>query len=153
MIKTNCVSKYYILINTAYMPILKCTSKWLKPVEVRSPYSHLPLFSASVTNANTTAKNCIASTRIQIPVLIDQCSTEWNKGPGSLQPNHYQVTVSYKHLWQKHHLHFTNITMLLRIVSHALCQDWGLTYQNVHYLSRPSICHTSYSKLWKMMYS
>ena len=39
------------------------------------------------------------------------------------------------HLWQRHHLHFTNITMLLRIVSHALRQDWGITKQNVHYLS------------------
>ena len=110
-------------------------------------YSHLPLFSASVIDANTTVKNCIATTRIRIwvfwfmwPVLY------WMSKRGSLQPSHYQVTISYKHLWHEYHLNSTKLPENFIPCTHPRLGNYVEKCQ--------LLVHLSYikSKLWKMMY-
>ena len=130
-----CVKVLYTCIDKAciavHCPFLRSTSKRLKPVEVWSPRYVFPfaLIFSKRHRCKYNSEKLYCYHQDLNPKsfgLCDQCSTEWDKGVPSSR-------VTIKWLFHKNACNMSIVWTLptvpsyLRIVSHALSQDWGIT--------------------------
>ena len=145
MIETNCVSKYYILINLAYIANFEMylyICKWLKVLSPRKVFPFAFIFSKRHRfKYNSEKLYCFHQDSNPGPLETSALLNAIKGVPTS------RVTIKW--------LFRTNTcdTSITKLTENCIpCTQRRLG----NYLEKcpcPSICHTLYSKLWKMMYS
>ena len=124
-------------MHSCTLPILRCTSKRLKPVEVWSPWYVFP-FALIFSKRHRCKYN---SEKLY-------CYHQ-DSNPSSLVYVTSALLNEIKHLWHEYHLNFTNSTKLPENCIPCTQPRLGNYVEKCQLLVHPSYIK---SKLWKMMY-